>query len=387
MKKKKLLFVCYGLGIGGIETCLVNLINVLPETKFDIDVLLMNPEYSSINNIRRSVCFLDSFEYVMNTTDTLNDIYKHGGILKNFNKFCCYCLFRLRVKFQLKPWKSFKKIQNKYDIAIAYSQNDFSPYFVIDNVIAHRKVMWYHNGVYEKSKRKFDRDKIYYGKFDYVVAVSTDCKEMLKKRFNFLNEKLIVLQNITDALTVRNKANKFKPKSYLKDKINIVSVGRMTKEKGAELAVEICLQLHNIGIPFKWHWIGDGNQRREIENKVSQYNLQNEFIFEGNQDNPYPYIKNADIYIQPSYYEAYSTTVTEAKILNRPIIVTDVGGMRDQIINNVNGLIVPISSCSLKDAILYLIEKEEVRIKFSEYLVKEGKYRNNIENYYKSVLS
>ena len=74
MKQKKLLFVCYGLGIGGIETCLVNLLNALPESKFRIDVLLMNPEYESKQKIKTSVRYLDSFRYVMNTTDTMGMI-------------------------------------------------------------------------------------------------------------------------------------------------------------------------------------------------------------------------------------------------------------------------------------------------------------------------
>ena len=127
MKRKKMLFVCYGLGIGGIETCLVNLLNALPESRFQIDVLLMNPEYESKERIRTSVRYLDAFRDVMNTTVTMKEIKEHGGILKCPEKFLSYCCFRMAVKLQLNAWKTFKKLPDHYDIAVAYSQNDYSP--------------------------------------------------------------------------------------------------------------------------------------------------------------------------------------------------------------------------------------------------------------------
>ena len=82
-ERKKLLFVCYGLGIGGIEKCLVNLLNTLPENQFDVDLLLMNPEYSYVPQLRRKVNFLDSFSYVRDIADTSGEVGAHGGILKN----------------------------------------------------------------------------------------------------------------------------------------------------------------------------------------------------------------------------------------------------------------------------------------------------------------
>lgn len=82
MERKTLLFVCYGLGVGGIEKCMVNLLNALPEEIFDVDVLLMNSEHSSIPQIKRKVNFLDPFLYVMNVDNTMNEIKQHGGILK-----------------------------------------------------------------------------------------------------------------------------------------------------------------------------------------------------------------------------------------------------------------------------------------------------------------
>ncbi|MGN0417680.1 glycosyltransferase [Anaerostipes faecalis] len=387
MKKKKVLFVCYGLGIGGIETCLVNLLNALPESKFDIDVLLMNPEYECKQRIKTSIQYLDSFCYVMNTTNMIEEIRKRGGILKNFGKFISYCCFRIRVKLQISAWKSFKRLPDHYDIAIAYSQNDYSPYYVIDKVDADRKVMWYHNGAYEKVGKKYERDKKYYNKFNFVVAVSSDCKKILQSKFEFPDGKLIVLHNISDASTVRDKSELFIPPSFDEDNFHIVTVGRLTKEKGVDLAVEVCKMLCDKGIPIKWHWVGNGNQRATIENKVKEYGLQQKFIFEGNQSNPYPYIKCADVYVQPSYYEAYSTTVTEAKILQKPIVVTDVGGMRDQLVDKKTGIIVSISTKQIEEAILLLLSNRKLCKNLIHELNKETHIGNYLDYYYASIFA
>lgn len=389
MDKKSILFVCYGLGIGGIEKCLVNFINALPSDKFNIDVLLMNPEYDMKSQIINEVNYLDSFKYVMNTTDTMTYLNEHGGILKNLGKFISYCIFRINVKFGVrKVWKVFKPIKKKYDIAIAYSQNDYSPYYVIDKIIASRKVLWYHNGAYEKDGSNFKIDRIYYDRFDYIVAVSKDCAKVLEKKFSFNHCKLIVLKNICDIEDILKKSSEFIPETYKSEGIHITTVGRLTSEKGSDIAIQTCKDLINRGYNVYWHWVGDGNRKEATLKLISEYGITGRFILEGNQNNPYPYIKNTTIYVQPSYYEAYSTTITEAKVLEKPIVTTDVGGMRDQIKSGFNGLIAPIDSNELSSAIAEILDNKSIMKDFSDRL-KEEDYSNerSLRAYYDTVLS
>lgn len=385
--KAKLLFVCYGLGIGGIEKCLVNLINALPDNLFDIDVLLMNQEQSSISQIKREVNFLDSFRYVINISDTITEIRRRGGFLKNLSKTASYCDFRIRIKLQLDSWRNFKSLPEHYDIAIAYSQNDASAYYVMDKVKADRKVMWFHNGAYEGNTKEFIRDKKYYSRFDFVVAVSNDCKTMLQKKFDFADGKLIVLRNICDAESVRSQAEMFIPQSFAERTYHIVTVGRMTKEKGADIVLECCDILRSQGKKFVWHWVGDGNMRVSVEKEIASRGLKDYLILEGNQINPYPYMKQANLYVQPSYYEAYSTTVTEAKILRKPMVVTDVGGMRDQIEDGVNGIIVPIDAEQIVAAVTSLMDFPQKASEFSQKLETEKFEPDDcLKDYYHTVL-
>ena len=121
---KKILFVCYGLGIGGIEKCLVNLLNELDSNKYEIDVLPMNPEFELKNQIKKDINILNTFEYAINTTDTFSEYLKEKNLFLKLLKISKYIIFRLINKFGQKPWKLFKGTNKDYDIAIAYSQND-----------------------------------------------------------------------------------------------------------------------------------------------------------------------------------------------------------------------------------------------------------------------
>lgn len=370
-EKKSILFACFGLGIGGIEKCLVNLLNALPEELYEVDILLMNPEYAMKPQIRRNVCFVDDFHYILNTESTVKEIRKRGGFWKNRDKIIPYIDHRIRIKLGLPLWTKFCPLEKHYDIAVAYSQNGLAPYYVIDKVQADRKVLWYHNGAYEQTGKQYELDKQYYVQFDYIVAVSNDCAKVLLDKFPTAKEKIVVLRNICDYDGVRESAQAFVPESFAKKCTHIVTVGRMTVEKGAQIAVEVCRQLCAEGRDICWHWVGDGNQSAAIRKKVEELGLQDSFLLVGNQTNPYPYIQCADIYVQPSYYEAYSTTVTEAKILCRPIVATDVGGMRDQLQDTQNGLIVPIDAQAIAKAVEKLLDQPELRKTFEEELKKE----------------
>lgn len=386
--KKHVLFVCYGLGIGGIEKCLVNLLNILPEKRYTVDILLMNPEYDMIPQIKRDIHYLDAFNYVMNTEDTINEIKKRGGYLYNLKLFIRYLLFRFRVKVRIPAWTVFKALPDHYNIAIAYSQNGFAPYYVIDKVKADRKVLWYHNGAYEKNEAEYQRDRYYYNQFDHIVAVSSDCANILQDKFNFNDKKILILRNVCDVKSILENGKAFVPQTFNKSQFHIVTVGRLTSEKGANLAIKACWILYNEGRNICWHWVGDGNQAEHVRNLIKELELEKQFILEGKQLNPYPYIRYADVYVQSSYYEAYSTTITEAKVLCKPIVTTDVGGMRDQLIDHVNGLIVPVDAEAIAEAIRKLMDDANLRIRMVETLQEESlESADALKNYEQTVFS
>lgn len=369
--RKTVLFACYGLGIGGIEKCLVNLVNILPEDQFDIDLLVMNPEYTMVPMIRRRVNMIDAFSYILNTEFTMQEIRKRGGLWKFRSLILPYIAHRIRIKLGLPLWTQFKPLDRAYDIAVAYSQNGLAPYYVMDKVQAKRKVLWYHNGAYEKTGKAYALDQQYYPKYDYVVGVSDYCAQVLREKFTFRENQLVVLHNICDMVGIREDAKAFTPDSYNVSAFHITTVGRMAPEKGPDLALEACRILAEEGRNICWHWVGNGDQFAPIGSKIKELNLENSFILEDGQANPYPYILSGDVYVQTSRYESYSMTTMEAKILQKPIVITGVGGMKKLICSGINGLVVEPEAAAIADGIRTLMDDTSLRHSFEENLRKE----------------
>lgn len=357
---KSILFCCYGFGIGGIEKCLINLLNAIDTSKYEIDVLPMNPEYDLLGSLHADVNLLDPFDYVMNTTDTVTYLKQtKAGVSQYLN----YCAFRVVNKWGKKPWKLFSAPKKEYDIAIAYAHTGYVPYYVIDCVKAKRKYMWHHEGRYVKDSH-YILDKEYYPQFTNIVAVSRDDKKVLDEVFPDIHAKTIVLYNVIDKNEIRTKAMEpiqMEPYSGLK----LVTVGRLSKQKGPNLLIDVAAKLKRDNVDFKWYWVGAGDLSSWMKEQVIEKHLEENVILLGNKKNPYPYVKMADIYVQPSYYEAFCTTTIEAQILEKPIVVTDVCGMREQFIPEEECIMIPIDSDAIYTSIKALINNPELKNRLS----------------------
>ncbi|HIU68566.1 MAG TPA: glycosyltransferase [Candidatus Scubalenecus merdavium] len=381
--KKSILISCYGLGIGGIEKCLVNMVNSLDPSKYNVDILLMSEENALREQILRPVTFLPIYDYVYTTLESKKSVIRNGPVR--------YLVFRFLNKFGYFPWKTFKKIKKKYDIAIAYSQQDFSPFYIIDKVKADKKILWYHNGTYNKNKKAYSIDQKYYKKFDNIVAVSNACKSNLARKFPELQDKIIVLYNLIDAnQIVKSSMQSVESGLFPSDKINLLTVARMSSEKGPDIAVDVCSQLINKGYNIVWYWVGDGNQKSNIIKKIKELKLEKSFYLLGDQLNPYKFIRKCDIYVQPSRYEAYCTTTNEAKILSKTIVTTRVGGMDEQIVNGQTGYLVEGTVDHLEKQIEELLKYPEKR-EYVENNLRKSKanlwnYNQKYDKYFASLL-
>ena len=127
------------------------------------------------------------------------------------------------------------------------------------------------------------------------------------------------------------------------------------------MAIEACRLLVDKGIEIAWYVIGEGEERQRLERMIADYGLQRHFILLGLKDNPYPYVKQADIYVQPSRFEGKSIAIDEAKILQKPIVVTSFSTAADQITHERNGLIVEMSAEAVADGIERFVKDDSLR--------------------------
>ena len=143
---------------------------------------------------------------------------------------------------------------------------------------------------------------------------------------------------------------------------NIVSVGRLSYVKGFDLAVKALRILHDKGLThIKWYVVGYGGYEEELKGIIAQNKLKDSFILLGKKTNPYSYMKACDLYVQPSRYEGKAVTVTEAKIVGKPILITNYPTSKSQIEDGVDGLICNLSAEGIAQGIEKLYMNSDLR--------------------------
>ena len=197
----KILIISMTAEIGGIEVSLINFLNFISEELHnEVDLMLWKQKGELLDYIPKSVNIIKN---------PLPGSFQH--ILKTCSVQTALTWLKLKFFKQIgRPWSAFYRINQKYDIAISYSQDGYSPYYILDNVTAKKKVLWYHHGNYDKSGKEKLNDAHYYMKFDNIVTVSNANKAMLVKYFPFLEEKIIVIQNLINEEEIIRKSKEFK---------------------------------------------------------------------------------------------------------------------------------------------------------------------------------
>ena len=176
---------------------------------------------------------------------------------------------------------------------------------------------------------------------DYcIITVSNPCKSSLIDVFPNIKYKTIVVPNmISEKLINKMASDQINDLKINDNEIVICTVGRLTPAKGYDIAIECCEQLIKKGLKFKWIVVGDGSERSKLQKMINEKGLKDIFILIGSRSNPYPYMKMCDIYVQPSRWEGFGITVAEAKVLNKPIVASNIPEFVEQIEGNKTGFL------------------------------------------------
>ena len=378
---KKILFMISSMNIGGVEKSLLSLLSAIPKDKYEITILTLDKKGGFLEYIPNNVKLIEAewFKYIkqiiMDSPKNIIKMYIKNYEFLKIPSFI-YSYFKSkktndRYIYYKYVLKSIPECKEKYDVAIAYA----GPTEIIDAYISHKvkaekKIAWVH---FDISKHKINK-KLYnnlYERFDKIFAVSNECKKKLDEIIPAVRNKSEVLFNIVSEDLINEMSESYVDFDDNYKGIKIITVGRLSKEKGQDLAIKALAKLKKDRYDVKWYCIGEGNSRREFEQLIKEYNLENNFLLLGSTSNPYPYIKNADIYVQTSRHEGYCLTLAEAKALNKPIVTTNFIGAYEQIKNNENGIIVSCNENDLADAIRKLIDEKEICSKFSNKLREE----------------
>ncbi len=380
--KKNILFVMESMNSGGGEKSLLSLLQLFDYEKYDVDLLLFNPSGLFFGMLPPEVNVISmGSEYELFSLPLAQSV--KSFIFKGKISLAAKRILYSRVVNSVKgsslsrdqlSWKYLRSAisapTKKYDAAIGYLEGKPN-FFIADCVDANVKIGYIHND-YRKLQLDPEFDKKVFDKIDYIATVSEECKTVLENIFENSKGKFRVIYNITSPKSLEIMSNET-PEEFdgICNKKVLLTIGRISQQKGYDIAIDAAEILDKKGYDFKWFSIGKGELHGEFEQRIEEKNLQDKFIFLGERANPYPYLKNCDIYVQSSYYEGKSIAIDEAKCFAKPIVATKFTTVHDQLADGETALLAEIDAASVADKIEQLLTDENIAEKLTENLRRE----------------
>ena len=366
---KEIAIFSRGLSMNGANKSLIELLKRLDYSILKLDLYILDFDNSStdlIKSIPREVNVIIVPRYKLDL-DTILNIIIHPfhfieALLQHKNLFSDKLILQWNATAKRLP-----VIRKKYDVAISYRHFDIDVFYVMKNIKSKKKIFWIH-GIQQMDSIEKDLLFKIYKKYNLIVAVSNTAKNNFINQFPKLENKIKVAYCIVDGKEIKNKM--YYGETFENNKFNILTISRLGKEKGIDLAVNACEILIKQGFDFEWTVLGEGSQRKYLENLIKEKNLEKFFILKGEVSNPYNYLRCCDIYVQPSYLESFGLTINEAKIMNKPIVCTNIPAFNEQLKNGVTGIFCELNANSLAVGIKSVIDDKKLRDKLCAELSK-----------------
>lgn len=350
---KRILFFIESLEHGGAEKSLLSLLNHLDYSKYEVEIVTVKKEGALKNLIPSKVTFTHLELEVSIFTKLKFKFYKN------------FLSKRHAAQFFWKAFCSEIPVHPKeYDVAIGWGQG-FATYYVGEKVNASKRIAWI-NTNYDEAGYIYEFDKPIYDKYNRINGVSPFAVEVMSKYID--PSKLTQITNIIDEDEVKQKSEQTCSVAFNPAIFNIVSVGRLVKPKAFELSLEVAKILKEKEVDFHWYIIGDGAERTFLENLRKKWNLNNQITFVGFHKNPYPFIKNANLYVQTSRFEGLGRTLIEASILNKPIVTTNFDTAFSLVEQDKTGIITTKEPAMLAEAIYKLYSEKDTYLEMVKNL-------------------
>ncbi|MBO0962928.1 glycosyltransferase, partial [Neobacillus sp. MM2021_6] len=371
----------------GAEKSLITLLSLLDYSRFSVDLMLFGHGGELEELVPKEVNILKPLKYTEFAALSMKQAITYSVSHIDFKMFSSRIKYSLGIrkkKFSNPQkarifWQSVSNVIEKnpkeYDIAISYAQG-IPTFYVADKIKAKKKYAWV-NVSYRLDDIEKEFQKKYYDQYNKIVAVSDSTKEILLETFPHYSRKIDVIYDINNPNFISKMANIGNDYDDHFAGVRILTIGRLAHQKGYDIALKACKSLKERGLKFKWYALGKGPLKKEIEENIKVNDLAEHFILLGVKANPYPYIKNADLYVQTSRFEGFGLAIAEARMLNIPVVTTRFDAVYNQMVDGKNGLVVEMSSDAVCEGILKMITDQELRESVIEYLHSEKK--GNVE--------
>lgn len=345
----KILFFIDGITGGGAEKVLRTLVNNMDQSKFDI----------TVHTLEES----DPAQYLAPGIR-----YKAINRRKTaFGKKLFHYWVRLCAEMK---WLYPLYIRDDYDIEVAYLECGPTKILSSSTNKKAKKVAWLHCDLEKRGMADPEKAKSWYDRYDSVVCVSETVKRSFHKVIGSRADTRI-LYNVNDEAEILRKATACEVRKP--ETVTFLTVGRLSYEKGNDRLLEACKMLQDAGHAFKLWLVGDGPERDALIRQTSEYGLDDQVQFLGFQTNPYSYMCAADVIVTPSRYEGFSTVVTEAMILGKPVVTTPCSGMDELLGDNEFGLITEDSVEGIYQGMKRMLEDADLREHYAKKAAIRGR--------------
>jgi len=370
--KKKILFVIYSLTGGGAEKALVNLLNMIDYEKYDVTLQLFENRGMNLEYLPEQVNLRPALKTKTWLMSGLGTFVKTAIKNKNFALLAKRLCASIKIKLKKNATSAYTSMLNwnvikndfpveneKFDIAVAYIQ-DTPLYYVVDCVNADKKLGWMHIDYSKINNPLKAESEKYYKKLDSFITISEKCVDSLQAAYPNL-DNISLLYNLNSPELIYSLSDRDPLEGMETNVPTVLSIGRMTEQKGYDFAIEAAAIMKKAGIQFRWYIMGAGPLENELRDMTKQLDVEDVVVFMGLRSNPYPYIKAATVIAQTSRYEGKSVVLDEAKILKKPILVTNYNSAPDQISNGKDGMIVDMTPQAIAEGLSQLLTDEEKR--------------------------
>ena len=383
--KPRIFIAIHYLHLGGAETSLIGLLQSLDPQKVDVDLFVYSHEGEMMQLIPSYVNLLPEDSAWSMFEKPLKEVLKKG--------YWRMFLARMWAKFRMRQYvrctnptdgsaimgylgEEVSKVlpglhhYGVYDLAISF----LTPHnFVLNHVTAKKKVCWIHTD-YTHIDVNADLELPVWGAYDHVISISEDVTKTFLQVFPSLKDKIVEIENILSPDYVRQRSLLISPEDIQKempvrgDCINLLTIGRFSEAKKLDEIPAICRGIIEAGMNVCWYIIGYGGSDDYIRREIEREGMQEHVFLLGKKENPYPYIKACDWYVQPSRYEGKSVVVREAQMLCKPVIVTNYPTAPSQIQQGEDGMIVPMDIPGCVAQMVEVLKDDTLKCSIVEYL-------------------
>lgn len=389
MKKLSIFIFSQAMELGGVERSLLGLLDSIDYERYDVDLFLMRHSGELMPYLNPKANLLPEIPQYASLAVPMASLVKSGqlGVLHG----------RLRGKLAARSFDRKHPSDKPSVTALTYSHKYTLPvmppisgktydlaisfltphHFARERVRAKKYAAWIHT---DYTALTFDRaaELAMWEGYDAICGVSEQVTVAFDAEFPELSYLTETVENILPLNLIERQSNNPQGEMQEEKTFKLLSVGRFSEQKNFDNVPDICRRLVADGLDVKWYLIGYGGSEPLIRQKIHDAGMQDRVIILGKKDNPYPYMRACDLYVQPSRYEGKAVTVREAQLLGKPVVITDYATSASQLADGVDGVIVPMDNAGCAAGIAALLRDPERMQQLSENCAKRD-YTNSAE--------